>query len=90
MAVGKPIVVSELPALVEIVDPPLRGRTFAAGEASALAALLLSLFDDPQECARMAAAGLDWVRTSRTWDSNGRRYVEEFANLFEVNHSNEG
>ncbi|MHA7221467.1 glycosyltransferase family 4 protein [Arthrobacter sp. RHLT1-20] len=83
MALGKPVVVSDLPALVEIVDPPLRGTTFAAGEASALAKLLLRLFDDPEECQRMAAAGLDWVRSSRTWESNGERYVDEFAGLFE-------
>lgn len=83
MALCKPIVTSDLPALVEIVDPPLRGTTFAAGQASALAGLLLDLFEDPDECRRMASAGLEWVRTSRTWDSNGERYVDEFAGLFE-------
>ncbi|WCI08736.1 glycosyltransferase family 4 protein [Arthrobacter sp. OVS8] len=83
MALRKPIVVSDLPALVEIVDPPLRGTAFPAGEADMLAALLLRLYEDPDECERMAAAGHDWVRTSRTWDKNGERYVEEFAGLRE-------
>jgi glycosyltransferase involved in cell wall biosynthesis len=83
MALGKPVVVSDLPALVEIVAPPLRGTTFAAGDVDALASLLLRLFDDVEQCATMAAAGLNWVRMSRTWESNGQRYVNEFASLFE-------
>ncbi|XAS65994.1 glycosyltransferase family 4 protein [Micrococcaceae bacterium Sec5.7] len=83
MALRKPIVVSDLPALTEIVAPPERGTTFPAGDAGALASLLMRLFDDPEECMRMASAGLDWVTTSRTWGSNGERYVEEFGKLFE-------
>lgn len=83
MALRRPVVVSDLPALVEIVDPPLRGARFAAGDASALASLLLRLFDDPEECDRMATAGLNWVQKLRTWDGNGERYVDEFASLFE-------
>lgn len=81
MALRKPIVVSDLPALAEIVDPPRRGTTFPPGEANELATLLLRLFADPEECERMAAAGHDWVRSSRTWDNNGKRYVDEFAGL---------
>lgn len=83
MALRKPVVVSDLPALLEIVEPPLRGVTFPAGDARALSTLLLGLFDDPADCERMATAGLDWVRSHRTWDSNGERYVNEFAGLYE-------
>lgn len=83
MALRKPVVVSDLPALLEIVEPPLRGVTFPAGDARALSTLLLRLFDSPADCERMATAGLDWVRSHRTWDSNGLRYVDEFTGLYE-------
>lgn len=83
MALRKPIVVSDLPALTEIVAPPTRGTTFPAGDAAALASLLVHLFENAEERERMASAGLEWVTTSRTWASNGERYVEEFGKLFE-------
>ncbi|MCU1568616.1 MAG: hypothetical protein JWQ56_3553 [Pseudarthrobacter sp.] len=83
MALRKPVVVSDLPALVEIVAPPERGTTFSAGEAKSLVTVLLRLFDDPQECERIAGAGLDWVKSSRTWSGNGDRYVKEFEKVLE-------
>ena len=89
MALRKPVVVSALPALLEIVEPPLRGVTFPPGDARALSTLLLRLFDDPSDCDRMATAGLDWVRSQRTWDSNGDRYINEFAGLYEGSASRE-
>lgn len=88
MALRRPIVVSDLPALTEIVAPPERGTTFPAGDAAALCSLLSKLFEDPVERERMASAGLDWVSTSRTWSSNGDRYVEEFAKVLKEGVTN--
>ena len=54
MAMGLPVVVSDLPALTEIADPPRRGWSFPAGEAESLAHVLSSIADNPEERARMA------------------------------------
>ncbi|MBM7848916.1 glycosyltransferase family 4 protein [Arthrobacter roseus] len=81
MASGIPLVVSNLPALVEIAEPPLRGESFVAGDPESLADTLQRLYNDQEECRRMSERSYEWVRTERTWDSNGSRYVEEFRHL---------
>lgn len=78
MALAKPVVVSDLPALSEIVAPPQRGLTFEAGDAEHLADVVSRLWDDPAEAARLGSTGLEWVRTARTWAMNGPRYVDIF------------
>ncbi|MEW1978952.1 glycosyltransferase family 4 protein [Kocuria palustris] len=76
MAMGLPVVVSDLPALREIAPSPERGWTFTPDDARGLARILGDIFDDPAERERRAGAGLQWVRTQRQWDHNGPRYVE--------------
>ena len=74
MALGIPVLVSDLPALREIVDPPHRGVVAPPGDPIALAAAIEALADDPDRRAALAAAGRDWVRRERTWTANGPRY----------------
>lgn len=83
MAVGRPLVVSDLPALIEIADPPSRGYSFPAGEASALADVLLGIFENPEEAALRRARAREWVVSERTWTGNGRRYLDVFSQLLE-------
>lgn len=81
MAMGLPVVVSDLPGLTEIVDPPERGWSFPAGDADSLAHVLSSIDDAPAERARRAAAGLEWVRQNRQWSHNGVRYRDYFRTI---------
>ena len=74
MALGRPVLVSDLPALREIVDPPGRGITAPPGDAAALATAIERLMDDAGLRDRIAAAGRSWVRSDRTWSANGPRY----------------
>jgi glycosyltransferase involved in cell wall biosynthesis len=74
MALGIPVLVSDLPALREIVDPPHRGVVAPAGDPVALAEVIETLADDPARRAALGAAGREWVRTERTWTANGPRY----------------
>ena len=67
MALGVPVLVSDLPALVEIVAPPMRGMTAPAGNARALADAIVRLADDPAARTRMTLAAEAWVRSERTW-----------------------
>ncbi|WP_418909116.1 glycosyltransferase family 4 protein [Glutamicibacter endophyticus] len=81
MAELKPVVTSDLPALIEITRAPERGLSFAAGNSIALADTLESLFHDEDLQRNLARAGRDWVKEERTWDLNGERYVSEFSKL---------
>lgn len=74
MALQRAMVVSDLPALREITDPPHRGRTFRTGDAGDLARVLGELLDAPEERRRIGAASRDWVVAERDWDMNGPRY----------------
>jgi glycosyltransferase involved in cell wall biosynthesis len=74
MALERPVLVSDLPALREIVDPPNRGLTAPPGDPDGLADAIARLQDDPELRARIAAAGKAWVLAERTWAANGPRY----------------
>lgn len=81
MALGIPVLVSDLPALREIVDPPNRGLTAPVGDAAGLADAIARLVDDPAERARIAEAGRTWVRSERTWRANGDRYRAAYERI---------
>ena len=79
MAMGRPIVISDLPALREIAQPEERGLVFPPDDAVALADAVQRLFGDPGLSKRIGDAGREWVVNERQWSMNGPRYVEAFA-----------
>jgi glycosyltransferase involved in cell wall biosynthesis len=81
MALGLPVLVSDLPALREIVDPPRRGAVAPPADVTALAAEIARLLDDPAERVRLGEAGRDWVRRERTWGANGPRYRAAYERI---------
>lgn len=74
MAMGRPVITSSLPALTEITDPPLRGLSFDAGRAEALAGLLWECEQQPDSLREMAANARAWIEAERQWAANGERY----------------
>lgn len=74
MAAGLPLLVSDLPALEEVIGGGERGTTFRAGDATDLADRLVELQQDEDRRARTARAGRDWVVAQRQWAHNGDRY----------------
>jgi glycosyltransferase involved in cell wall biosynthesis len=83
LAMGLPLVVADLPALVEIAAPDTRGLAFAAGDAEALATALERLIDDPALGRRLGEAGREWVGRERTWTANGERFAEVYRHVLE-------
>jgi glycosyltransferase involved in cell wall biosynthesis len=81
MAMGRAVVVSDLPALREIVMPGETGLTFRPEDADDLASVLGELLDDPHLRARFGRQAREWVVANRTWPENGRRYRELFERL---------
>ncbi len=73
LAMELPLVVADLPALLEIAEPEARGLAFRADDASHLADQLERLIDDPALRLRLGAAGRRWVAAERSWASNGAR-----------------
>lgn len=74
MAMGLPIITSDLPALQEISSPGERGLDFTSGDPSDLARAIVDLAEDRGAARRFAAAGREWVRENRTVESNAGRY----------------
>lgn len=81
MAAGVPVVISDLPALQEIIGDGSRGRSFPAGDASALADVLEQLAGDPDRRQMMSHRAREWVVAERQWSSNAARYVNLYRSL---------
>ena len=81
LAMGRPLIVADLPALVEIAEPDQRGLAFAAGNAAALADAIERLMDAPALAARIGEAGREWVVRERSWSANGHRFREVYERV---------
>jgi len=81
MAMGRPVVASDLPALAEIVEPPHRGRLFEPEDAASLADVVAGLLADPGLRAELGAAGRAWIENERQWKHNGPRYRRVFQDV---------
>ena len=81
MVLERPVVVSDLPALAEIVDAPHRGLLFEPEDHVSLADVVQGLLQDPAERARLGRAGRDWVEAERQWKHNGPRYRTVFESV---------
>jgi len=81
MAMERAVVVSDLPALREIVSPGETGMTFRAEDAADLGNVLGGLLDDPALRLRLGRQGREWVLANRTWAQNGRLYRELYERL---------
>jgi glycosyltransferase involved in cell wall biosynthesis len=81
MAMAKTVIISGVGALLEMVRDGETGRTFPPDDQSELLAVIDSLLDDPAERRRLGAAAREWVAANRTWQQNGRRYLELFQRL---------
>jgi glycosyltransferase involved in cell wall biosynthesis len=81
MAMGRPLVVADLPALTEIAAPDERGLAFRTGDADALATTIERLIDDAGLGRRIGEAGRAWVASERSWSANGPRYREVYERV---------
>jgi glycosyltransferase involved in cell wall biosynthesis len=81
MAMERPLLVADLPALIEVTAPGERGLSFRAEDSDSLAMQAETLLDDPALRARLGRNGRDWVLRERTWAANAERYVEAYARL---------
>lgn len=87
MALGVPLVVSDLPALQEITGDGDRGETFVTGDALSLADVLEGLAAAPQRRAELVEHAREWVLSHRTWAHNDDRYARIYDEVLSANRS---
>lgn len=79
MASGRPIVLSDLPVLREVVRPDVDALMVPPDEPDALVGALERLRDDPELGTQLAASALERVRAEFTWEIRARRILERFG-----------
>ncbi|MBB4931012.1 glycosyltransferase involved in cell wall biosynthesis [Lipingzhangella halophila] len=81
MALGVPVVASDLPALRELLADGEAGRMVPPGDAAALAEALGQLRDDTRLRNSLSKAGRDEVAAHRTWPRVAEVYRDLYARL---------
>lgn len=81
-ACEKPIVVSDLPALREIVPPGETGLFYKPGDANDLAEKMCILLEDKNRSKKMGKAGRKLVETKYSWDKLATEFVTICENMF--------
>lgn len=83
MALGKPVVLSDLPALSELVGSDGAGLLVPPGDPAELARALAMLSQDPAKRAEMGEAGRAEVAAKRTWSRVAETYRTVYRTLAE-------
>lgn len=81
LALGKPIIVSDVAPLREIVGDQTRGLTFQSGDIEDLATTIRRLAQDPDLQTSLGNAGRQWVVQNRNWNSVVKVFVSAFEML---------
>ncbi|MDX1468056.1 MAG: glycosyltransferase [Acidimicrobiia bacterium] len=82
MAMSVPLVVSDLPALREIVgDSEERGSVFHPGSSESLSRVLAGILGDREKALAKAEAAKAWVVKERQWSHNAERYRAAFDSV---------
>ena len=81
LAMGRPVVASNLGALREIVEDGVNGRLAAPGDPNGLGDVLFELLEDDDLRRRLGAAGRQNVLTTRTWEANARAFDRAYRTL---------
>jgi glycosyltransferase involved in cell wall biosynthesis len=80
MAMGLPVLASDVTALREVVGTD-RGMLFVPEDERSLADQAEPLVRDESLRHRLGAAGLEWVRRERTWHANAERYARLYDDV---------
>ena len=83
MGLGRPVVISDLPALTELV-PDSAGVRVSAENPRGLADLLAELACDDTARTRFGNDGRDHVLATRRWKDIGQRYGQVYSQLVGV------
>ena len=81
MSHGCATIVSDLPALNELVEDGRTGRTFQPDSKRALAEVIERYITDPEEWQPIRTQGRAWVMNERCWKETVHRYTDVYTGL---------
>lgn len=81
MAMGKPVVASNVAALAEMIADGETGLLFQKGDTAALASTIARISRDPELASQLGVNGRRFVESQRTWTSTARRVIETYEAL---------
>ncbi|MBW2733141.1 MAG: glycosyltransferase [Deltaproteobacteria bacterium] len=79
MATGKPVLVSDVGAMLELVRPGETGMVFEAGNAEDFAAKAIHILEDPARRESMGQAARRYVEQERQWPTIIGRYPDIYG-----------
>lgn len=84
MAMGKPVIVSNLSPLVEMVEDEKTGLVFRCGDVEGLMSQILRVYRDEELRRGLGREARSWVERYRSWDEVSQRYLGVYESLFAV------
>tara|TARA_A100001037_G_scaffold295942_1_gene315732 strand:+ start:173 stop:1051 length:879 start_codon:yes stop_codon:yes gene_type:complete len=81
MQAGRAIVMSDLPALAEIVDDGITGRLYPPEDIEKLAEIIEELLLDDSKRSELGAAASKWIAENRTWEKVVGETTEVYSHL---------
>lgn len=81
LALKKPIIVSDVQPLAEIVGANERGLSFESGNIQDLADTISKLISDKNLGIRLGEAGREWVVDNRNWETVAETFVSAYERL---------
>lgn len=87
MAAGRPVVVTNVGGVAELVRDGQNGLVVPSADPAALAGALERLLDDPPFAAMLAEAGARYVRAERTWEKVAASYLALYEDVIARRHA---
>ncbi|MFC4358470.1 glycosyltransferase family 4 protein [Halobium salinum] len=81
MAVGAPVIVSDVPPLKRIVEETESGLVVPADDGEAMGEAISTLASDSEEASRLGENGREAVRTKYNWGADAERLVATYEDL---------
>lgn len=82
LAAELPVIASDVPGTRELVHEGITGRLFPDGDYLALAGLMRTLVDSPENWRTLASSGREWIlRNNLTWDACATAYTALYSEL---------
>jgi PEP-CTERM/exosortase A-associated glycosyltransferase len=85
MALGKPVIGSDVGGIRELLDDGKAGALFKAGDSADLASAIVALLTDSDRRAMLVDRAREYVRTRRTWESLVRAYLPIYQTVCAAN-----
>lgn len=87
MSYGKPVMVSDIEGMTEVITDDVNGYVFTAGDADALADRLLEAVSSPEELRLVGERALSYVQEHHDWDKVGQATANCYRTLLKDENS---